>query len=85
MALIIKSTSAARKYLESLDKNTQRRIWEKLQSISENPTDPRHSKPLIGSGRRAARVGDYRILFEVDDKDLSVIAIGPRGQIYRKI
>lgn len=83
MALEIKLTGTPFKYLNSLDKPTRKRIKEKLDAIAKDPTNITLSYPLTNSDKRSTRVGDYRILFFVDDKRLTVAAIGPRGQIYR--
>lgn len=84
MPLTLKFTSTPLKYLNALDRTTRDRILEKLAEVAKDPLDARLSKPLEASTKRGSRVGDYRILFEYDDKDLIVSDIGPRGQIYRK-
>jgi mRNA-degrading endonuclease RelE of RelBE toxin-antitoxin system len=84
LALNIKFSTTAAKYLAALDKTTRNRIVDKLQQIAETPLDLRLSYPLVGKTKRSSRVGDYRILFQVEEKDLVVADIGPRGQIYRK-
>jgi mRNA-degrading endonuclease RelE of RelBE toxin-antitoxin system len=71
-------------YLQSLDKPTRKRIQNKLNAIALAPTDPRLSKPLTGISKRTARVGGYRILFEIEENLLIVFDIGPRGQIYKR-
>jgi len=83
LALNVKLASSARKYLEKLDASRKRRITQRLRDLAENPLDIRLSYPLQQSSRRSSRVGDYRILFEIDGDDLIVASIGPRGQIYR--
>lgn len=87
MALQIRFLATPKKYFEALDKPTKKRIQDKLDAITASPTDPRLSKPLVGVNKRTARVGDYRIIFEIDvDKDLLIVAdVGPRGQIYRRL
>lgn len=85
MALEVKLTATASKYFESLDKSTKKRIQEKLNAIAASPSDPRLSKPLVNASQRTARVGDYRILFEIEDPLLIVSNIGPRGRIYRRL
>lgn len=84
MPLNVKITSTPRKYFEALDRPTKDRIKDKLAEVANDPNDTRFSKPLEGSTKRTARVGKYRILFEIDGPDLIVADIGPRGQIYRK-
>jgi mRNA interferase RelE/StbE len=39
-------------------------------------------KKLVGSSAKRLRVGDFRVVFEEDDKEVRVSAIGPRGSIY---
>ena len=85
MALEIKFTATAHKYFETLDKPTKKRIQDKLTAIAAAPFDPRLSKPLIGVTKRTARVGDYRIIFEIEQPLVIVSDIGPRGQIYRRL
>jgi len=85
LALEIKLTATAQKYFETLDKPTQKRVREKLNAIALAPLDPRLSKPLVGASQRTARVGDYRILFEVMKTDLFVSDIAPRGRAYRRL
>lgn len=82
----VELTREAASYLRRLDKPTQIRIRRRLHELAENPLD--HSKPLTAvSGARSSRVGDYRILFEVYEGRLVVLifAIGPRGQVYRRL
>jgi mRNA interferase RelE/StbE len=85
LALDIRFAATAFKYFETLDKPTKTRIREKLEAIAANPYDPRLSKPLVGVSKRSARVGDYRVIFEIDKPLLIVADLGPRGQIYRRL
>jgi mRNA interferase RelE/StbE len=85
LALNIKLTSAAAKYVGKLDKTTRRRITDRLKELAENPLDLRFSYPLQGTIKRSSRVGNYRILFEIRASDLIIAAVGPRGQIYRDV
>lgn len=85
MALTVQLSTSAAKYLSALDKTTRRRITDKLHTLANDPLDLRCSYPLQGTTKRSSRVGNYRILFEIDNQNLIVAAIGPRGQIYRKV
>lgn len=76
MALQIRILSTPLKYFENLDKPTKRRIQEKLDAIAASPHEPRLSKPLTGVNMRTARVGDYRIIFEIEPPLLIVDHIG---------
>ena len=85
MALQIKFLATPKKYFDCLDRSTQKRIQAKLDAIAGFPYDIRLSKPLVGVEKRTARVGDYRIIFAVQEKELIVYDLGPRGQIYRRL
>lgn len=74
-------------YLRRLDRRTQERINRRLEQIATNPYDPK-TRPLTNAqGLRAARVGDWRILFFVNDDAhiVQIVDIGPRGQVYRRL
>lgn len=77
----------AEKLLAGIQKENRRifnRIIRALDMISENPYC---AKPLVGNlaGYYSYRVGDYRILFEIEKKDLLVYVekIEHRGRVYR--
>lgn len=83
LPLKIEITATPAKYLDRLDRQTKDRIKDKLLAIANDPLNARLSLPLANSHQRRARVGDYRILFELSETTLLVAKIGPRGQIYR--
>lgn len=85
MAYTPKLSADALKYLERLDRNTARRIIDKITALSKDPYNFTLSKPLRDSNKRSALVGDYRILFVVEADILLVADIGPRGQVYRDL
>ena len=68
---------------EQLDKQTQSRVTKKLKEFSSTPfryacklTDPK-----IGTYR--FRVGNIRIIFDVEKEKIVVLRIGDRKEIYR--
>jgi mRNA interferase RelE/StbE len=77
----------AEKFLAGIQKKNRRLftgIIRALDAISENPYC---AKPLVGNlaGYYSYRVGDYRILFEIEKKDLLVYVekIEHRARVYR--
>ena len=76
------------KYVERLDAPTKARIYEKLDRIAADFSDPPNSAlslPLAGNPPlRYTRVGDYRIIFDLLPETVSVTDVGPRGDVYRK-
>ena len=78
----------ALKRRDRLDQATFERIERRLDELEANPYDPRISKLLKGlEGMRSSRVGDWGILYTVNEKAkiIYVVAIRPRGQAYRGI
>jgi mRNA-degrading endonuclease RelE of RelBE toxin-antitoxin system len=75
----------AAKYFERCDAPTRDRVRQKLEKLEADPFDQKNSKPLKGrNDQRSARVGDLRILFRVNNLDIIVAEIGPRGDIYKR-
>jgi mRNA interferase RelE/StbE len=77
----------AAKYLKKLDKPNRKRLMVALTKLAENPfldTSVTRLKGYTSTFRK--RVGDFRIIFEVDQGDLIVLVlkIGSRGDIYKK-
>ena len=85
----VQYTNTAKKQLDALDASTNRRIRSFLTERIAASENPRHSgKALKGSelqGLWRYRVGDYRILCEIQDEKLIILAgaIGHRREIYR--
>ena len=75
----------ARSYLRRLPVNTQRQIIQHLEALERGPR-PTWCKQLSGDlkGRWSFRVGDYRVVYRIEDDVLLVLVlrIGPRGRVY---
>lgn len=89
MSYRIELTTAAEKSLAKLAKSNRRllkRLDQTLLSLSENPT-PAGSKQLVGEGPPLyrVRVGDYRILYQIEDNVLVILVVhvGHRKDVYR--
>jgi len=76
---------SARKELEKLAPLLIHRIFPKIQSLAESP-HPKGCKKLQGENRLwRIRIGDYRVVYSVDDhgKNIDIVAIRHRKDIYR--
>ena len=76
------------KVLDRIDKPTEKHLRNRLEKLGENPYSARISKALVNEeGLRSSRVGNWRILHTLDDHDkvLYVLAIRPRGDVYRDL
>jgi len=80
--LLIKPSAV--KELEALPLKDRRRVVARLRGLSGQPRPPGCEK-LTGHDLYRVRQGNYRILYEVQDHDLTVaiIKIGHRREIYR--
>ena len=87
MSYTVRLSRRAEAYLDRLDSTTRGRILRRLDDIAADPFGPQSKRLKGAAGLRATRVGDYRIVFEVDDTDRIVLVglISPRGQVYRDV
>jgi mRNA interferase RelE/StbE len=71
-------------FLEKLERPIARRIWKKLMSCKENPK--RYFERLVGREDYKLKVGDYRVLADIDDtlRRIEITRIGHRKNIYDK-
>jgi mRNA interferase RelE/StbE len=78
-------TDKAKKQLEKLEKVNQERIIKSLERIRIRPET--HITKLVGDPAYKLRVGDYRVILEIE-KDILIILvlmIGHRKNIYGKM
>lgn len=89
MAWKVEISSLAQKHLKKLDPQTRRRVLSFLFERAAKLDDPRSiGEALIGAELGAFwryRVGDYRIVAEIEDGALRilVVKVGNRKEIYR--
>lgn len=76
-------TQRALKDLENIDKEMQNRIATKLKEYSKEPL--RYARKLISPqiGTYRFRVGDYRVIFDIDHENIVILRIGHRKSIYK--
>jgi len=76
-------TKRAVKDLGKLNEDVKFRIKEKFNLLLNDPTgiSKKLSSPLIGTYR--LRVGDYRVIFDIDDDKVVILRIGHRKNIYK--
>jgi mRNA interferase RelE/StbE len=80
----IRYTAAALKALRRLPRNVADLIRQKVQEVAANPAAARNVKKLKGREGYRLRVGDWRVVYDIEDGVLVLIVIdvGPRGGIY---
>ncbi|MGH2602994.1 MAG: type II toxin-antitoxin system RelE family toxin [Dehalococcoidia bacterium] len=80
--LLIKRSAA--KELEGLPPKVRRRVARKIEALSATPR-PQGVEKLSGQEKYRSRLGDYRVLYSIDDgaQIVTVVKIGHRRDVYR--
>lgn len=80
---IIWSDSAARQ-LRKFDRTVARRIFAKVGELRENPI--RHVQKLVNSPYYRLRVGDYRVILDIQRNVLRILVlkVGHRESVYER-
>ena len=75
---------SAERELDRLPAQTHERIASKLLELEDNPR-PHGVQKLHGQDRYRIRIGDYRVLYVIDDRahTVEIVAVGHRREIYR--
>jgi mRNA interferase RelE/StbE len=75
---------AAQKQLEKIERQDRARLYEAIRELATNPR-PAGTRKLSGRPAWRIRVGSFRVIYEIEDKQLVVlvVAIGNRRDIYR--
>ena len=78
-------TDTSRKQFKKLEKDIQERIIKALERIRIRPEA--HIKKLVGDPGYRLRVGEYRIILDIEKEKLIilVVKIGHRKNIYKKL
>ena len=75
---------SVQKELDRLPDDVTYRILARLADLENNPR-PSDVKKLKGRNAWRIRVGDYRVIYEIHDRELQilVITVGHRREVYR--
>jgi mRNA interferase RelE/StbE len=85
MPYVVHLKRSAEKELADLPREIYQRIIKRLLALEANPR-PSGAKKLGGGEKYRMRVGDYRILYTIDDagRKIEIGAVGHRREIYRQ-
>jgi mRNA interferase RelE/StbE len=77
-------TNRAVKDIKRLDPGIKKRIGKSLLRYEEDPL--RHAEKLTDStlGTYRFRIGDYRVIFDIESDEIVVLRVGHRREISRK-
>ena len=74
-------TDTSRRQFNKLEKSVKERIIAALERIRIRPEV--HVKKLVGDPGYRLRVGDYRVIFDVQNNLIRILKIGHRKKIYK--
>jgi len=77
-------TRRAVKDIQGLDNNARKRIGKALIRYREDPMKKAEKLTDFAFGTYKFRIGDYRIIFDIEDKDIVVLRVGHRREIYKR-
>ena len=77
-------TRRAETDIQKLDYITKKRIGKTLLRYGEDPF--KYAERLIDSrlGDYRFKIGDYRVIFDMEGEKISVLRVGHRKQIYKR-
>ena len=77
-------TASAEKELDGLPSKVIVRIMARLEQLAAGPRPPGCKKLKTGDNQWRVRVGDYRVVYEIDDtaKTVDVTRIAHRREVY---
>ena len=83
----IEFKKSAAKALKKIPKSDQKRIADKIDSLSEKLPDPATTKMKGDNPFHRIRVGDHRIIYEIQGDILLIVIlkIGHRKEVYRRL
>ena len=85
MAYLVGVERRAQKQIARLSTEMQDRVEAALQALTEEPRPP-GCRRLTNRGGWRIRVGDFRIVYEIDDdqRAVTVLRVGHRRDVYRR-
>ena len=85
MSYTLVYTRRAEKDIKKLDPATRSRLGKSLLKLEKNPIQlsEKLSDPKIETYR--FWTGDYRIIFDMEAKDIVVLRVGHRREIYKRL
>ncbi len=77
-------TRRAQRDIKKLESDTKGRIGKALFRFSEEPLRfaEKLSDPILGEYR--FRIGDYRVIFDIEGNEIVVLRVGHRREIYKR-
>ena len=75
---------SAIKEIERLEKLIAYRIYKKIEELKQDPFS-KDIKRLKGANYYRLRVGDYRVIFSIENSIITILKVGHRKNIYDRM
>lgn len=87
MLFTVEFSTQARRSLARLDPPVQRQLLAAVELLQIEPRPPRATRLKGGDELYRVRIGDYRIIYEIQDDVLTIliVQVGHREHVYRGI
>ena len=87
MKYSIEFKRSATKELKKIPRSDRRKVGDRIDSLAENLPDPVTTKMKGDNPFHKVRVGDYRIVYEIQEglHVILVLKIGHRKDVYRRL
>jgi mRNA interferase RelE/StbE len=80
----VELTPAAKRDVRKLPSHVQKQVLDAIEALGREPR-PQGSRKLTGADLYRVRVGEYRVIYEIDDgrSEVRVVKVGDRRDVYR--
>ena len=84
MSYTVEILRSAQKQLARLERQAQERVVPAIRALSKDPR-PVGCRKLTGRPAWRIRIGDYRVIYEIEEGRLLilVVSVGHRKEVYR--
>ena len=79
----LRYVNSARKNIKKLDVVMRRRLKKKLETFIKNPLVLSKKLRPHSLGQYRYRIGNLRVIFDVDKSFITILQVGFRGDIYK--
>ena len=76
-------SDALRDFIRHLPPNLKRKVKDGLKEIADSPASGKALRDDL-TGLRSYRIGSCRIVYQADERAITLITVGPRKTVYQK-
>ena len=76
-------TNTAYKDIKKLDIVAKKRIGKKIEEYSKDPLSTSKKLTNLSIGTFRWRIGNYRVVFDIDNENIIILRVGHRKEIYK--